>query len=343
MDTVWDMGITIIAFLQGLGEWLTTPMKLATSLGVPEFYMLFMPALYWCWDARLGLRVALILMLSTGLNNALKIALHSPRPYWITSDIKALSNDLAFGLPSGHAQHGVAVWGLLATSVRRPWAWRIALALVVLIGVSRVYLGVHFPTDVLCGWLVGGLLLWLFLRWGPKVRAWLRRFTTECPVWQQALMAFLASLVLAALAGLSLASLGDWRVPEAWPRIAWANSGKEIDPLSLSGVFSAAGLLFGLGAGLAWISRGEGFRADGPAAKRIGRYLVGLVGVILLWYGLRAIRLDHNSLSGHFADYARAALGGAWISAGAPWLFLRLGLAERQPGHDDRRAWADSP
>jgi membrane-associated phospholipid phosphatase len=324
MEAIWNSGIAVIVFLQGLGEWLTAPMKFFSFLGLTEFYLLFMPALYWCLDASLGLRMGLILLLSGGLNDALKISFHNPRPYWLSRGVKALGSYPSFGLPSGHAQHAVSVWGLLAASLRHRWARGVALALMFLIGLSRVYLAAHFPSDVIGGWLIGALLLWAFLRWEAPVRDWLR----ERSVGQQILIAFLASLALLALSALGLTSLGDWQMPEAWTQNALASTGEAPDPLTPHDALNCAGTLFGMAAGVAWMSRVGGFRSDGQVEKRLARYLLGLIGVFILWYGLGAIFPRQATLLGYSLRYLRYALVGSWISVGAPTLFLRLKLAE---------------
>jgi undecaprenyl-diphosphatase len=67
--------------------------------------------------------------------------------------------------PSGHAMNAVIVWGLLAVVAARrfPAARRLAIAaaglLAVAAGLSRVYLGVHWPSDVLGGWAAGAAIL----------------------------------------------------------------------------------------------------------------------------------------------------------------------------------------
>ena len=68
------------------------------------------------------------------------------------------------GFPSGHVQGTVTVWGYLALAFARRWLTWLAAALIVLMCISRLYLGLHFPADVLGG-LVLGLVLVLFYHW----------------------------------------------------------------------------------------------------------------------------------------------------------------------------------
>jgi membrane-associated phospholipid phosphatase len=117
----------------------------------------------WCVDASLGLRMGLVLLTSASLNSLLKLAVGWPRPYWVSDQVTAYAYEGSFGLPSGHAQNSMALWGRMAAGLRRR-SWVIGLGLLIfLISLSRLYLGVHFPSDVLAGWLAGGIVLALFL------------------------------------------------------------------------------------------------------------------------------------------------------------------------------------
>jgi membrane-associated phospholipid phosphatase len=94
-------------------------MKLFSFLGMEEFFMAILPVLYWCVYRILGLRVAIVLMLSTSINGAVKLAFHGPRPYWISPGVRALSEETSFGTPSNHAQSAVVVWGNLAAYLHK--------------------------------------------------------------------------------------------------------------------------------------------------------------------------------------------------------------------------------
>ena len=112
MDYLYDLGINIVLFVQNLGGWMISPMRFISFFGTAEFYLLIMPALYWCFDASLGLRIGIILLVSDSLNYILKVAFHAARPFWISRQVMSYSFESSFGLPSGHAQNSAAVFGL---------------------------------------------------------------------------------------------------------------------------------------------------------------------------------------------------------------------------------------
>jgi membrane-associated phospholipid phosphatase len=316
MNPWLQWGIPIITWFQGLGEVFLTPMEFFTFLGTEEFFLLVMPALLWCYNARLGFRIGLILLTSDGINGFLKLSFGMPRPYWVSNEVKALSMETSFGLPSGHSQTAVAVWGRLAAWLRRRWAYVVLGLLIFLISISRLYLGVHFPTDVLAGWIVGGLLLWAFLRFEEPLRA--RLALTSIPT--QIVIAFLASIVVILL---GMAALAIGPVPPAeWAQVA-AQGGEVVDPRSLEGMIASAGALFGLGAGGALLFAWDGFSASGDWWRRILRYLVGVVGVAVIYFGLKAVFPDGVQV----LRYLRYALATFWVAYLAPRTFVWMRLA----------------
>lgn len=304
-------------------------MQAFTALGLPAFYVLLFPVVYWCVDARHGLRLAACVMGSIWLNEMVKVVLHQPRPFWLCDECTAIGADGSFGFPSGHAQHAVVVWGLIAVELRRRWAWWPMVALApVLIGLSRVYLGVHFPTDVIGGWLMGALLLVLMLRVAPRVAAGAS---------DRSLIAHAAGGVALGVTllvgGLAVDGAGrDWLIPAEWLTAARNVVGPGFDPFRLDYAFFAAGMIPGMLAGAGLATRLSLGGVDGSVRQRLVRLPIGLAPLAVLWGVLRQA-LDGVSDGGtgyYITVWGVGALLGLWLTAGAPLLFAHLRLI-RQP------------
>ena len=325
MNAWLDWGIPVIRWLQGLGDWLRAPMEFFTFLGTEQFYLLVMPALLWCYDVRMGLRLGFILVASDGLNGLLKLALGGPRPYWVSDQVRALSSETSFGAPSGHAQNAAALWGRAAAWVGRGWAYALFGLLILLIAASRWYLGVHYPMDGLLGLLVGGLLLWAFLRWEGPVGRRLGRLSVS----QQVAAAFVVSLAVLGLELAVFALTAGRPVPQEWfVRAAAATPGADpINPRSLESMFTTAGLIFGFGAGAALLLGWGQFDAKGVWWKRLLRFLVGLVGVLALWMGLDLVFPAGQAPLALALRYVRYAAVGLWAVYLAPRVFAGFRLA----------------
>lgn len=145
--------------------WLTPIMESFSALATPVTLLVvlciaaaFMPVKRpgWCSVLNLGLVVL--------LNQTMKFAIQRPRP-----DVLRLTDVSGFSFPSGHSMAAMAVFGLLAWCVwryeknpRRRIALMCLLALViVMVGISRIYLGAHYASDVLGGFCVS--MIWLVL------------------------------------------------------------------------------------------------------------------------------------------------------------------------------------
>lgn len=117
---------------------------------------------------RLGLAAALTIAVASIGNSLLKVGFARARPELLDPILV----ERGFSFPSGHAALSMVAYGVVAVLVWRspvaPWARRAAvvlLGLVILaVGLSRVWLGVHYPTDVLAGWTAGALVVVLFAR-----------------------------------------------------------------------------------------------------------------------------------------------------------------------------------
>ena len=324
MQTLIDGGIAFIIGLQGLGDWLTIPMRFFSFLGTENFFFLVLPLIYWSIDSALGLRVAFILVTSSTFNYMGKLLFAVPRPYWVSSHVRAFWTETSFGVPSGHAQDAMSVWGIIASYRKQTWVWAVAIFLIFFIGFSRLYLGSHFPHDVLLGWTIGAVFVWAFSRFWEPVTAWLAKQTFA----QQTVVAFLVSMVFVAL-GMAVVSMrSGFQVPALWMDNALLAGDVMPAPVDPNGVFTSAGTVFGLGFGLAWIVSLGGYQAKGPVWMRSLRYVIGLVGVLILWMGLGQVFPRGDGLLVYSLRFIRYALVGWWVTGGAPWLFIRFKIVE---------------
>lgn len=322
MQGLIDSGIEFVIMIQSMGEWLIAPMRFFSQLGTEDFFFLVLPLLYWSVDSALGLRVGVILATSSLFNYVGKLLIASPRPYWVSSQVQAFWSEPTFGAPSGHAQHAMSVWGVIALNRKNLWVRAVCFLLIFLIGFSRIYLGAHFLHDVLLGWVFGVILLWAFSRFWKPISKWLVTKSFH----QHVLMAFISSIVLMGI-GLGVTGLrSDFQVPTLWIDNSLL-AGAEIPvPVNVNSVFTSTGTFLGLALGLAWIHSRGGYQVDGPIWKRALRYVIGLIGVLILWMGLGEIFPREADILSFMLRFFRYTLVGWWVTGGAPWVFKHFNL-----------------
>jgi len=270
--------------LQGIGDWLAPVMKFFTWLGYPQAYMIIIAIIYWSFDRKLGLRLAVFLTVTASLNSLLKQVFHAPRPYWLYPDIKGILASNGFGMPSGHAQAST-VWLYAASCLKNKVFWALGISIAFMVGVSRVYLGVHFPSQVLLGWMIGILVLVLFSVYEARVLTWFlnRKFSTQLR-WVTGV-----SLLLLLLGVVFQTITKDWEMPMEWIRNSaddLAGTGESIlASLGLSALAGNSGGFLGVSLGALLCHRKGGFDPGGRAWKRMLRTLIGLV-VLAAIYGI---------------------------------------------------------
>jgi hypothetical protein len=297
---------------------LTGFMHVVSFIGSAGFYLPILIVLYWCVSPRGAARTVVVLAVSGALNTTLKIVFHDPRPFWTDRTITGHEPRATFGMPSGHAQGAAVAWGALGLWARRPAVWAPVVLVVAMVGVSRVYLGVHSIGQVIAGWLIGVGLLVTADRLAPLVVPWwLRR-----SLWLQCGLSLTAALAFLGPTALAVADLEGWRMPAAWAR-AIETAGGTTGPVMIKDGATVSGILCGTLAGLSWLARRGWFDAGGALWRRAVRVLVGMAGVGVIW--------PAGFLAGDATPtiFVTHILLGVWLTAGAPEVFVRLGLAGR--------------
>ncbi len=324
MDQLLQSELTINIFFQNLGIWLKPLAADLSFLGTESFFILALPAIYWCIDPVIGFRIGIMLVATNSLNGYLKVLFHSPRPFWVDPRVKAFATETSFGLPSGHSQTAASMWGLAAAKFKKKWLTIISIAAVVFIGLSRIYLGMHFTRDVLTGWLIGGLLVVLFILLDKPFSKWVSSKSFAI----QILITFLISATIIALGYASVAISSSWVMPDEWRNLSIASVGVAPDPFSLEGCYTISGVLFGFASGYAWmLKKKEKMTVSGSFSSRIIRYFIGLTGLLALYLGLKLILPENPVWLALGLRFIRYAIIGLWVSAIAPVLFKRLKLS----------------
>ncbi len=320
----WENMSQINILFQSLGDWLFYPMRLFSFLGDEEFYLFIMPAIYWCFDSRLGLKLGLLLMFSNGMNGIFKFIFHGPRPFWVNEKVNAYILETSFGVPSGHSQHAVAMWGYIASLTKKKWLRWILIFIFVMVGLSRIYLGAHFVFDVLIGWVIGGLVLLLFIsverKYGKKIENWTKP--------KKIIFGLLVSFLMLVIPYLLIVLNINWEYDQRYLiNVNRVFDGITPDPYSLDGVITAAGAWFGLVVGVVIVSDQIPLgKITSSINRRIVRFIIGVIGVMILWAGLKIIFPEDIVFVSESLRYLRYFLIGLWISGGAPLLFKKLSL-----------------
>jgi membrane-associated phospholipid phosphatase len=143
----------------------------------PVFYFILIPLIWFGMGSKMGLRIFFIFTLSRILNVVLKVLFALPRPFDLDPSVAIIRVD-GYGFPSGAAQAAVLMSGLLIFYWKNKWRWPSAIAYTALISFSRVYLGVHFPMDILGGWAAGFALLGIYFYLFPLIEALFAKFST---------------------------------------------------------------------------------------------------------------------------------------------------------------------
>jgi len=297
-------GIEVIVWVQSH----STPFwdaffKAVTFLGNEEFYLLLLPFVYWCVNKRIGISLGYLSLLSVWVNSVVKYLFKIPRPWTFDTRIRVLFKATGPSFPSGHSQGAMVNMGYLAYRFRKPALWMVVGLAIFGVGLSRIVLGVHFPQDVLGGWLIGLVVLVIYVWAEAPVARWIAGQKTVVQV------------VLAVGVPVLLIFLHPSDMAGLYPVEA------SITPMSA---------IVGFGLGLIMERKWVGFRVDGAWWRRGLRFLVGLLLVAIFYAGPKLI-LPEEMAYGLEAGlrFVRYALAGWAMMFLAPWLFVKLRLAEQ--------------
>ena len=162
----WEVGL--IEWTQkSLGSLNDAIGKVLSFIGGEIGMMLALLIILFCWKKEVGKRLALIITAVNTWLPMIKAVVMRPRPYMDYPDRvkgvadvgnKAPLDDVAahgYSFPSIHSASTMALFIPLAAEVKKKWMWIAAVVITFLVGISRAVAGMHYPTDIMAGWVLG--------------------------------------------------------------------------------------------------------------------------------------------------------------------------------------------
>ncbi len=156
----------VLYWLEGLrAPWLNEIMLIVTQLGEETAFLALALIFFWCVDKKRGYYLMAVGFIGTMANQFVKLWCRVLRPwdldktFTVVEEAKAAAGGYSF--PSGHTQTALGTFGAIASTTKRSWLKGVCVAVMLLVPFSRMYLGVHTPSDVLVGAGMALFLVWL--------------------------------------------------------------------------------------------------------------------------------------------------------------------------------------
>jgi membrane-associated phospholipid phosphatase len=173
-----NLEIEILKWFQHIStSFLDIVAELITMLGEQYLLIIIVVFVYFVYNKKLGEIFAYSVIVSATLNNTIKGIFQAKRPFEVNPDIinKRPETSTGFSFPSGHSQNAATFYTSLGFILRKKWTWIVFGIIISLVGLSRMYLGVHFFRDVILGIILGiGMAFlgqYLFNKFGDNPRS----------------------------------------------------------------------------------------------------------------------------------------------------------------------------
>jgi len=126
--------------------------------------------LYWCYNKKIGEKVGVTVFVSLVLNSVIKVIFMRPRPFVVDDTIINVRPQTSGGysFPSGHTQGAATTFGSFAIWMKQSWITISSIVIIIFVAISRMYLGVHYLTDVIVGGILGIGIAYLFYLYFKK-------------------------------------------------------------------------------------------------------------------------------------------------------------------------------
>lgn len=311
-----DVQLKMLQFFQSIRSPLLSGLFLIFTISTEvPIIIVFTAIMYWCINKKYGQRILFALIGNIAINTGIKEFVKAPRPIG-TPGLESLRTSTATGysFPSGHTQTGTTFWVSLMSLFKNNWLYIFGTVMILGIGISRLYLAVHWPIDVLGGWIFGIVFTIILLKIFDKVDDTKEYYLLLLLLIPFAVVAFLInSIEYVKMFGLFTGFVCGYIVEDKYIKFSTADDDRKI--------------YFG--------SKNRKFKNRNKLTLHIYRILSGLITLGLVYIGLKYLKellivskvIANTEIINVILDYLRYVIVVFYAVAGVPALFKKLNLS----------------
>ena len=161
-----DFQLNILKFFQSIRTPILNALYLILTISTEVPVIILLTTItYWCINKKYGQKLLFTLIPNIVINTGIKEFVKEPRPIGVQG-LESLRTQTATGysFPSGHTQTATTFWTSLIIIFKKKWTYILGSIIILGVGISRLYLGVHWPVDVIFGWIFGIVFTVIFAK-----------------------------------------------------------------------------------------------------------------------------------------------------------------------------------